>query len=140
LSVTDISPELEKESLGQTLVCLWGLWEQNRSLLLFDNNDDLVESTPGPGLGTSADVQMFSPDGNLVLTMVCPPTVLNTRKSSVRCVSYQWQESFTHNTSLIWLSKQNLKKYNTNRQGGNLRGSIHNKERQATKEFWDWKK
>ena len=36
------------------------------------NHDDAVESTGGPGLGTSADVPMFSPDGSLVLTTICP--------------------------------------------------------------------
>lgn len=39
---------------------------------LLVNKDDLVESTQGPGLGMSADVQMFSPDGNLALTTLCP--------------------------------------------------------------------
>lgn len=32
---------------------------------------DAVESTRGPGLGKSANVQMFSPNGNLVPT-ICP--------------------------------------------------------------------
>lgn len=41
---------------------------------LFVNNGDTVESTQGPGVGTSANVWMFFSNGNLVMTTICPPT------------------------------------------------------------------
>ena len=41
---------------------------------LFVNISDAVESTQGPGPGTSANVWMFPSDGNLVLKTICPPT------------------------------------------------------------------
>ena len=44
---------------------------------LIVNDGDVVESTQGPGLGTSAKVQMFSSNENLVLTAICPPICPN---------------------------------------------------------------
>ena len=41
---------------------------------LFVNNGDAVESTQRPGVGISANVWIFSSDGNLVMTTVCPPS------------------------------------------------------------------
>ena len=50
----------------------------------FVNISDAVESTWGPGLGTSANIPMFSSYGNFVLTTICPPTF-----SKQQLVDYQ---------------------------------------------------
>lgn len=41
---------------------------------LFVNNGDAVESTQGPGLATSANVQISSSYGNVVFTEFCSAT------------------------------------------------------------------
>ena len=71
LFVTDVS--LESESLDCDSFLFVSEDPGNRTDHYSSvNNGDVVELTQGPGLGTSAKVWMFSPDGNLVLTTICP--------------------------------------------------------------------
>lgn len=74
MSTRDISPETEKENSD----CDPFLFVSEDSGNRTDNGDvhngDAVESTQGPGLGTSANILMFFSNGNFVLTTVCPQT------------------------------------------------------------------
>lgn len=74
LSVTDISQNQKKKAQAMIYshvpLRIMGM----EQLTLLVDSDDAVESRGGPGLGTSADVWMLSPDGNLVLTTICSST------------------------------------------------------------------
>lgn len=80
LSVTDISPESDKESSDDDSFLF--LSEDHGSgtnhYTSVVNNGDGVVSTQGPGLGTSANVWMAFSNGNLVLSTICPPTCSKT--------------------------------------------------------------
>lgn len=84
-SMRDILPNLEKEISDCDPFLFVSEDPGNRTDHYSSvNNGDVVELTQGPGLGTSANIPMFSSYGNFVLTTICPPTF-----SKQQLVDYQ---------------------------------------------------